>query len=402
MAISKDKIVKYIDITIVFFLCMGFITSQFSIATSSIGIGTSFALTIIRLIMDKNVYYGDRNLIYLFLFFILCQAVSSAFCANPSESFIHAAKKIVIYIIFFGCIFFIESREQLQKILRALFLFTALVSVVELIRFYSDYKPGTLLSEYRLDYYGYPITNGEIKMLILLIMIPLFMARDYIINKWLLALCSLPLLATFYLTNARNAVLGLVTGLVIIGLLKNKYFLIAIIVIVAAFLLFAPLPFKERILSIADLNHPSNKSRIIMWETGVKMINDNIIFGIGDTDVNKIYRQYKKPEFHGEGSHLHNNLLQILLNFGILGAAAWVILMIYIFIRQIKIYFKTRSDDFLSLITVSSIVSMAAFQVSGLTEWNFGDAEFAAIMWFSLSLAFLAEKFYKANKAANA
>jgi len=36
---------------------------------------------------------------------------------------------------------------------------------------------------------------------------------------------------------------------------------------------------------------------------------------------------------------------------------------------------------------------MIALQIAGLTEWNFGDAEFAAIFWFNLALAFLAIKF---------
>jgi len=46
----------------------------------------------------------------------------------------------------------------------------------------------------------------------------------------------------------------------------------------------------------------------------------------------------------------------------------------------------------LNIIAVSSLASMIAFQIAGLTEWNFGDAEFAAVLWFNLSLAFVAEK----------
>ena len=37
---------------------------------------------------------------------------------------------------------------------------------------------------------------------------------------------------------------------------------------------------------------------------------------------------------------------------------------------------------------------MIAFHVSGLTEWNFGYFEFAALLWFTLGLAFLSEKLY--------
>ncbi len=385
---------------LIVFLCVGFITSQYSIALSSIGIGVTLGLTVIRLFIDRKIYSLNNNLVYLFLLFIASQLVSSVFCSNPSESFINVFKKIVIYIIFFAGILFINESSQLKKIFISLFIFSALISTIEIVRFILDYnslgdKP---LAEFRLDYFGYPITNGEIKMLILLIAAPFIITKkDFIMNKALLILLTLPLLLSFYLTNARNALLGLFAGFIIIGLLKNKYFLFGLIAFIVLFLLFAPLPLKERMQSIADLNHPSNKTRIIMWETGLRMIKDSPVIGIGDTDINKAYRQYKTPEFHGEGSHMHNNLIQIVLTLGVFGGLAWLTLMIYIFIRQIKIYLKTKSDEFLNIITVSSLASMIAFQIAGLTEWNFGDAEFAAVLWFNLSLAFIAEKLYKKN-----
>ncbi|MCI0450627.1 MAG: O-antigen ligase family protein [Chlorobi bacterium] len=397
---NKEKILKYIDLLLIVFLCVGFITSQYSIALSSIGIGVTLGLTVIRLFIDRKIYSLNNNLVYLFLLFIASQLVSSVFCSNPSESFINVFKKIVIYIIFFAGILFINESSQLKKIFISLFIFSALISTIEIVRFILDYnslgdKP---LAEFRLDYFGYPITNGEIKMLILLIAAPFIITKkDFIMNKALLILLTLPLLLSFYLTNARNALLGLFAGFIIIGLLKNKYFLFGLIAFIVLFLLFAPLPLKERMQSIADLNHPSNKTRIIMWETGLRMIKDSPVIGIGDTDINKAYRQYKTPEFHGEGSHMHNNLIQIVLTLGVFGGLAWLTLMIYIFIRQIKIYLKTKSDEFLNIITVSSLASMIAFQIAGLTEWNFGDAEFAAVLWFNLSLAFIAEKLYKKN-----
>ena len=405
MAINKEKFVKYYDLLVLFFLSVGFITSQYSIALSSIGIGVTLGLTAIRLIIDGKIYYGDKNLLYLIFLFILSQVISSAFCSNTSESFTNIFKKIVIYIIFYGSVFFINDTKQLKKIFLALFIFSALISTIEIIRFIIDYnslgdKP---LAEYRLDYYGYPITNGEIKMLILLTAIPFIIAKkDFIMNKILLIILTIPVFISFYLTNARNALLGLLAGLILIGLLKNKYFLIVLIVFVALFLLLAPLPLKERMFSIVDLNHPSNKTRIIMWETGLRMIKDHTVIGIGDTDINKAYRQYKTPEFHGEGSHMHNNLIQVVLTLGVAGGLIWLILMLYIFIRQIKIYFKTKSDEFLNIIAVSSLASMIAFQIAGLTEWNFGDAEFAAVLWFNLSLAFVAEKLFTKEKNGKA
>jgi O-antigen ligase len=156
---------------------------------------------------------------------------------------------------------------------------------------------------------------------------------------------------------------------------------------------------KSRIESITDLKHPSNKARFIMWETGIRIIKDSPVIGFGDVDMNKLYRKYKTPEYHGEGSHMHNNAIQLLVDFGFIGFIAWFMLMLYIFLCQLKIYFRTKLNEFLNLLALISIVSMAALQITGLTEWNFGDAEFAAVFWFNLALAFAAWKIYSTPKA---
>lgn len=397
--LTKQDITKYVNA--LFFLSLGLavITSQYSIASSSVGIGGLIIITAFRLITERNIYKVDKGIIYLFLIYILVQVISSVFCSSPAESFNNIYRRISIYIVFFAVIFFIKDERRLQKFLAVFFIFTALVSTVEIIRYFMEYNSELPIFARRLEYYGYPITNGEIKMLIMLLIVPLILSKEnFVLNKTLLIVIAVPLLVTLYLTEARNAFLGVFTGLIIIGALKNKYFLIGIIVIVILFLLIAPFPLKERMLSITDFHQRSIQSRFMMWETGIRIIKDNPALGAGDVDINKVYRMYKTPEFHGEGSHMHSNIFQIAVNFGLPGLAAWLLLMGYIFYRQIKIYIKTRQNKFLNIIAVSSLVSMAAFQISGLTEWNFGDAEFAAVMWFNLALAFLSWKLY--NKSA--
>jgi O-antigen ligase len=155
------------------------------------------------------------------------------------------------------------------------------------------------------------------------------------------------------------------------------------------------MPIKERVLSIADMNQPSNLAHFETWKTGIKMIQDYPIFGIGDIDILKMYRSYKTPEYHGEGSHMHNNVLNILLTLGIFGFICWCIMMVYLIMRLIRINYLTKKDGLFNIFAVISISAMIAFQISGLTEWNFGDFEFTAVLWFTLGLAFLAEKLFK-------
>jgi O-antigen ligase len=224
-------------------------------------------------------------------------------------------------------------------------------------------------------------------------MVPFILSKEKpVINRWLLLAMTLPIMLSLYFTNSRNALLGLFIGLLIIGIIKHRYFLIACVLVVIVFFYTAPYPIKVRVSSIVELNHPSNKARFVMWDTAIKMIKDKPFAGYGDVDILSLYKKYKIPEYHAEGSHMHNNFFHIAVLYGIIGLIFWLALMIYIFFRQIKAYIKHKKDDFLNVLLLSSISCMIAFQVSGLTEWNFGDAEFVVLVWFILSFPFIANK----------
>jgi O-antigen ligase len=396
MTFSKPNIIKYTDFLILIFLSFHVIGSQYSVALSSIGLGGLIILASFRLSFDRDVFKPDKKLVYVFLLLIIAQVIASIFSVDPLDSF-YQSKRVFLYAGFFTVIIFVKDLKQLANILKVFFVFTALLSTYELIKYFIEYSQETdiPLSELRLEFYGYPITNGEIKMLILLLMITLTLTRDkFVFSKLWIVILSIPVLLSLYFTNSRNAMIGLFSGIVFIGFTRNKYFLIGVIVFVILFLLLAPLPIKERVLSITDFSLPSTQARFLTWETGVKLLKDYPITGIGDTDVLKMYRSYKYPEYEGEGSHMHNNFLQILVTIGIIGFLAWCIMMVYVIIRMIKIYSLTKGDTILNSLVVASISSMIAFQISGLTEYNFSDFEFAAVMWFMFGLAFLAEKLY--------
>ena len=405
MAFNKSIFLKYLNILLLVFFSAAFIGSQFSVALSSIGVGGLIILSAARLTIDRSVKIVDKKIFYLLGFYLLVQVVFSFFSAEPGESMSNVFRRASLYPVFFATFLFVENKEQLKKILVWFFLFSALVCCIELVRYFVDFfsqseKP---LSEFRLEYYGYPITNGEIKMLIVLTIVPLiFLKEKFVFNRLILILIAIPVFVTLFLTDSRNAFLGVFAGLLIIGLLRNKYFLAGLVAVVVLFIFFAPAALRERVDSIVDLNQASNHSRIVMWETGERMIADHPIIGFGDIDINKLYAQYKKPEYHGEGAHMHNNYFQILVMFGFVGFISWLAAMLYIFFKQIKVYRLAKNDEVLRSLALISLVSMVAFQISGLTEWNFGDAEFAVVLWFSLGLTFLAEKLNRAKIQAHA
>lgn len=396
---SKEKVLKYLDILILVFLSFHVISSQLNIVISSIGLGGLIILIAIRFVIMKNrPDEHDSNLKYFFYALILFHLLTSSLSSDPKEAFLQNYRHIPLYAAFFAAIIYLRNLNQLRVILFFSFIFTASLSSYELIKYFTDFvnQNAYPIEEFRITYFGYPITNGEIKMLFILLIFPLIFCKEkFVLNRFWLIVLAIPIFLSLNFTNSRNAILGMFSGLLVMGILKHRIFLLSMIVILILFLLLAPLPIKERILSIADFNHPSIKSRFVMWETGLKIIKDHPIWGIGEVDLKKIYVLYKPIEFHAEGSHMHNNFLQIILNLGIPGFLVWLLLMVYIFFRQIKIYMLTKKHFLLNTLALASLISMVAFQISGLTEWNFSDFEFAAVLWFNLSIAFIVEKLFK-------
>jgi O-antigen ligase len=161
----------------------------------------------------------------------------------------------------------------------------------------------------------------------------------------------------------------------------------------------APQSVKERSSSMFDLNHPSNKSRLIMWKVGMQVFKDHPIIGVGDNEITKVYKLYKTPEFPGEGSHFHSNYVMILVTTGILGFIFYLLFWISLLYYSI-IEYRKSTDEFDRTLLWGIILSMISFHISGIFEWNFGDWEVATLLFFIISMIFVL-KTINLNKITN-
>lgn len=148
---------------------------------------------------------------------------------------------------------------------------------------------------------------------------------------------------------------------------------------------------QSRLLGIFDPNHPSNANRIGFWQAGIKMFLDRPLFGLGDIDLAKYYKLYKKPYQKEIQGHLHNNFFHILATLGLFGLLA----VVYLFFKVIKINLQIIRDlkniPFASSYSLGALAAFCGFLISGLTELNFFDHEITTLIWFTfgLNVAFL-------------
>jgi len=395
LEVYKEKFLYYLDAFIAVLLSINLLFAGYYYSIAWISLVILIPAIIFRLIIDRNLYRPDTIFIILLIIFILIQVISSLFSIDPRESLFVVRRRAMLYVLFFTSVMFIKNPVQLKQILAAFIIFSTMVSIIEIIRFISDPNRLTApLNEFRITYFGHPVTIAEIKMLTLVLITVFLLSKEtFLLQKKWLIICALPILYTFYLTGSRGAALALAGSLVVIGFMRSKLFVLSFVSAVVLFFIFAPPEFTQRLLSIGDLNGKGIASRVEMWETSFQITHDYPVFGIGSGDVIKVYERYTKTRYVGEGHQMHDNAIHLLVTTGFAGLAAWLILMLYIFIRQIKIYRRTRGNDTLNSLALASLISMIAFQIAGVFDWNYGDFAFSFVLWIFISLAFLAEKF---------
>lgn len=155
---------------------------------------------------------------------------------------------------------------------------------------------------------------------------------------------------------------------------------------------------RSRLLSIFDPYLPSNSVRFKLWAAGWKMFLDHPIFGVGDIDLQNLYKEYKNYYDKEIQGHMHNNFVHVLVILGLFGFIAVIYLFYKVFIIQLKIYKKTIGQKFISSYALGAFASFCAFVVAGLTEMNFGDHEIITLVWFTFGLNIALFKLINKNK----
>ncbi|HEV8532530.1 MAG TPA: O-antigen ligase family protein, partial [Methylomirabilota bacterium] len=214
---------------------------------------------------------------------------------------------------------------------------------------------------------------------------------------WLTALAGL--IATF----TRGAWLGLAAGAVAVlpafrrrgGIALGALALIFVALLVMPseirlrFLILNEL--RHRILTMTDPHQAGLQERRYMWESGLAMWRERPLLGWGPGGVKREYERYARPEaFKKRTGHVHNTPLQILVERGLLGFTAWLLIWVVFYARAIGRL--GRLDVSLireRALVAGSLAAVTGFLVGGLSEYNFGDSEVVMVAWAVMALPFV-------------
>ena len=371
-----------------------------SIALSSIAFGIWFGIWLIQIIVIKKISYDEilfreMKILNLFvLLYFIAEVISRIFAVYPEGAFSNL-KRLLLFSIFFISILKITDFESLIKIIFANIFIISLISFAELIQYslkFSDLISKVPFSEIRIDYFNYPLTTAEIKMISFFSVFPLlFIKEKLLISKKYILMMIIPLFLSMLLTQSRNVFVGVFVSFLLFGIIANRKFLLSFIAVMLLAWIFLPAGMTNRVSSIADINHSSNSARLSMWKVGLQMFYDHPLTGTADSHIREIYETYKKPESDAEGVHLHNNYLMILATTGLPGFIAFAGLFLSIFLFQLKKY-RTSTDNISKMLILGSILVSISFHISGFFEWSFGDHEVMTVFFFLISVPFVLSK----------
>jgi O-antigen ligase len=250
---------------------------------------------------------------------------------------------------------------------------------------------------------GFYMTTGGIISLALVFLAPGLAAMRR--RPWRLALgCGLGVVAwALVLSYSRGAWLGtLAGGAVILALVRPR--LLAVAAVAAVALFFAiPGELRDRVTSIADPSHALNRERVHMWGAALRLVKDHPLTGAGLMDMKPLFERYADPDYTGVvHGHFHSNFLQVAASGGLVGLAAFLLLLGAIgtaLVRAVRALPPTRApagggrgaeDAALArALAIGGLAAFVSFVVQGFFEWNFGDAE-VVTLWYALTGSALA------------
>jgi O-antigen ligase len=197
------------------------------------------------------------------------------------------------------------------------------------------------------------------------------------------------LVVSLALTFTRSAWVGACVAVALLLVLRD--FRLTALLPVAVGLLFAAAPdgVTARMLSMFDLQDPTNRDRVAMLRTGAAIIADHPLTGVGPNMVPVVYADYRDPLAVQETNpHLHNVPLHVAAERGLPAAAAWVWFIGALVVSLYRLL--RRADD--RVPAAAALAAVAAMLAAGLFEYNFGDSEFLMLFLVLATVPFAAAR----------
>ena len=368
-------------VTVVLLLC--FVASlQISIAAANILLALMLVCWVAQLVQDRALPVVPR-FFWPLVAYAAVTVVISAFSLDPSTSIVDD-KQLVLFVI-------VPAVYQIARGERAALVVDVIVSVGAASAAYGIIQYGLL----HYDNLGrrpegamshYMTYSGLLMLVICAAAARLIFGRQ---GRTWPALVMPALVVALALTLGRSAWIGASVAIALLLALKDLRLTILLPLFVAVLFAVAPGTVTRRVMSIFDVQEPTNQDRLAMIEMGARMVNDHPLTGVGPNMVPRVYAQYR-PDYaiNPINPHLHNVPLQIAAERGLPALVVWLWFVFTLVVAQFRL-FRRQPDRVPAAAGLAAVFAMLA---AGLFEYNFGDSEFLMLFLVLVTLPFAAAR----------
>jgi O-antigen ligase len=203
------------------------------------------------------------------------------------------------------------------------------------------------------------------------------------------ALVMPALVVALAITFGRSAWVGACAAVGLLLVLRNFRLIVLLPVLVALMFAFAPDRINARMVSMFDMQDPTVRDRMAMVRTGIAIIRDQPLTGIGPDMVPHKYAAFRDPSaVQATNPHLHNVPLQIAAERGLPAVAIWT-WFVGVLVAGLWRLFRAGPSRMLA---AGSLAVVAGMLAAGMTEYNFGDSEFLMLFLVLVTLPFAAAR----------
>ncbi len=207
-------------------------------------------------------------------------------------------------------------------------------------------------------------------------------------RRWLIPLGFIG--AALVLSFTRSVWLGAAAGFMVAATMLPRKIAVSVAVpVLVVALASSGLIYHRLSMSFGEQFAPDT-GRYEMALAGIRMIQDHPWFGVGPERIAREFPKYYRGSQLANANfyygHLHNNVIQIAAERGLLCLAAffWFIFELYAGLAGML---KTAADDTRWAI-LSALAALTGFLVAGMFEYNFGDSEVLLLLLFIVSLPY--------------
>ncbi|MEC7640697.1 MAG: O-antigen ligase family protein [Nitrospinota bacterium] len=381
-----ERTIRILDRVIEVSLLVFVAFSLFSISITQISFTIGGLAWLARVQITRSWKQVKRPLGLVFLCFVIASILAVITAVEPENSF-GTLKKLVQIIIFFWVVNSLKDEGQADLLVKVLI---AAALAASLYGFYQALVAGVSTSSRVEGTMSIYMTFAGILMLVALMAAGRFLFRLPREN-WLgpavifLGTCLL-------LTLTRQAWLGTIAGLIFLLWVYRRIWLWSLPAVLVLILVAAPAAVKNRVLSASDMQDETFLIRVRLWQAGWQIFKDHPLTGCGFKCVDTVYQNYPDhSEILSKYRGMHNNFLQVAVDTGLTGLAAWLAIWIGYFFSLYK-HQGPAVGNSPRWVILGSVSAVIGFLVGGLFEVNFYDSEVAMLLYFLMALPFAARQ----------